>query len=154
LVQLLERREGRLSRAGLTLTGGADAASVSTTVIPSLKSLPTSLLADGYRADLHVFNITTGTWTELTGSMTGAIPTAPRAFHGFVTFGGKIYVFGGNNGQGTLLLYRCFGYPVFASQGPPHESFSMCKSCSARQHFSCDSAAVLCSLSLLVHMAL
>ena len=56
------------------------------------------LMADGYLADLHVFNITTSTWTDLTAGMTGSIP-APRAFHGFITFGGKIYVYSGTRGK-------------------------------------------------------
>jgi hypothetical protein len=56
---------------------------------------PCSLRTDSL-ADLFVFDPTTLTWTELTGSIKGEPPSA-RMNHAFASAGGRLYIHGGYN---------------------------------------------------------
>ena len=55
----------------------------------------------GARNDLYRYNIATSEWTQLNEStVRGTFPPA-RAYHGFVSSGGKLYVFAGWEGAGA-----------------------------------------------------
>ena len=47
-----------------------------------------------YLGDLHAFDLGTGAWADLSAAASGT-PPSPRAFHGFASAGGKLYVHGG-----------------------------------------------------------
>jgi hypothetical protein len=60
-------------------------------------------LAAGMLDDLHFYNPTNRTWTDLSGeSVSGQVPAA-RSEHGFTAVRGQLYVFGGGDFQGTGL---------------------------------------------------
>ncbi len=44
------------------------------------------------------------TWTNLTGLVRGALPS-PRCSFGFASAGGKIFVFGGEDGVGDHVIF-------------------------------------------------
>ena len=47
-----------------------------------------------YLGDLHAFDLGTGAWADLSAAAS-VTPPSPRAFHGFASAGGKLYVHGG-----------------------------------------------------------
>ncbi len=57
--------------------------------------------------DLHVFDPTILAWTDLTAAARGA-PPAARYCHGFSADGGRLYVFGGMelNGSECIALSK------------------------------------------------
>ena len=57
--------------------------------------------AAGDVSDLYVYAPADRSWTNLAGSITGFRPPA-RDSHGVAALGGKVYVFGGWNGNGAL----------------------------------------------------
>ncbi len=52
--------------------------------------------------DLHVYDFVANSWTDLSSSAAGIPPTA-RAFHGFASAGGKLYVYGGQDASKKLF---------------------------------------------------
>eukprot|EP00286_Rhodomonas_abbreviata_P027873 CAMPEP_0181303152 /NCGR_PEP_ID=MMETSP1101-20121128/8394_1 /TAXON_ID=46948 /ORGANISM="Rhodomonas abbreviata, Strain Caron Lab Isolate" /LENGTH=1307 /DNA_ID=CAMNT_0023408683 /DNA_START=219 /DNA_END=4139 /DNA_ORIENTATION=+ len=56
----------------------------------------------GYLDDLHVYNITNATWTELSTPTSGTPPSGRRE-HGFAAIDGKLYVYAGLNNSGSYL---------------------------------------------------
>jgi hypothetical protein len=61
-----------------------------------LPPLPAADMLD----DLHVYDPTNRTWTDLSGSSaSGPVPVA-RYRHGFTAAGGQLYVFGGGDWTG------------------------------------------------------
>ena len=53
----------------------------------------------GYLQDLHVYDPATMAWTDLSATTSGTPPFA-RAYHGFTSAGGKLYVHGGEGDNG------------------------------------------------------
>ena len=51
----------------------------------------------GDLGDLHVYDLVTAAWTDLTSLVNGDVPT-PRYSQGFTSIGEKIYLFGGWDG--------------------------------------------------------
>ena len=49
--------------------------------------------------DLHVYDPATKSWTDLSNPASG-IPPSPRDSHGFASAAGKLYVHGGEVGNG------------------------------------------------------
>ena len=49
--------------------------------------------------DLHVYDPAAMAWTDLSAAASGTPPSA-RAYHGFTSAGGKLYVHGGIDGSG------------------------------------------------------
>ncbi len=48
--------------------------------------------------DLHMYDPATRVWTSLSANVSGT-PPSPRAYHGFASADGKLYVFGGSGDQ-------------------------------------------------------
>ena len=54
------------------------------------------------RGDLHRYDVAQGAWLDLT--YIAAPGPSPRMDMGFASFGNYIYLFGGLNSNGTLLI--------------------------------------------------
>lgn len=69
--------------------------------------------AEGMRAgllnDLHKFDLGSSTWTMVPATDASPAPS-PRRSHGFAGCGGKLYVFGGWDGQGEWLPLHVMPY--------------------------------------------
>ena len=60
----------------------------------SLNSTIFPLPADVVLGDLHVYDPAAMAWTDLSAAASGT-PPSPRAYHGFKSAGGLLYVHGG-----------------------------------------------------------
>jgi hypothetical protein len=61
------------------------------------RALP--LLSTGYTNDLYAFDAATLLWTRLRPDA----PPSPRAYHGLAAAAGRLYVFAGQDNNGTPL---------------------------------------------------
>ena len=61
---------------------------------PSLSPERAPSLRAGYFGDLHVYDPAAMAWTNLSAAASGT-PPSPRAYHGFTSAGGLLYVHGG-----------------------------------------------------------
>jgi hypothetical protein len=66
-----------------------------------LPHLTPSILAEhpGYLSDLQVYDPAHNAWTDLSVPA-GGVPPPGRAWHGFTTAGGRLYVYAGWKGSG------------------------------------------------------
>ena len=71
--------------------------------------LKSAFSSPGRLNDLHNFDPTTSTWTELS-TATAGIPPSARAGHGVAAAGGKLYVLGGSQdgGEQRFCLPKLF----------------------------------------------
>ena len=62
--------------------------------VTALFPTPSPPRAGAYLGDLHVYDPAAMAWTNLSAAASGT-PPSPRAYHGFTSAGGLLYVHGG-----------------------------------------------------------
>lgn len=80
--------------------------------------------------DLHVYDPFTKSWTDLSSPASG-IPPSPRDSHGFTAAAGKLYVHGGEvgNGEGPERVQWLLSGMQKFSLGPSFAQIACCSGC-------------------------